>query len=210
MYKVFFNDSSVEIGSQIKKSFKNNILPESDSFSLESVNQFIDAVERAHSPLQFYISSKNPETVWRNFRSCFTELPAAGGLVQNGKRELLFIKRFGLWDLPKGKTEKKETAESAAIREVEEECGLSGLKLVRPLGSTFHIYRSPFLPAESNLILKETKWFLMEYAGNEKPVPQSEEDIVEVRWVKPEEIEEVMRNTYASIKEFLGKMLPVI
>jgi hypothetical protein len=84
------------------------------------------------------------------------------------------------------------------------------LKLVRPLGSTFHIYRSPFLPAESNLVLKETKWFLMRYSGNEKPVPQSEEDIEEVRWIKPGQMAEMVENTYASIREFLSRTLSAI
>jgi 8-oxo-dGTP pyrophosphatase MutT (NUDIX family) len=210
MYKVFFNDSSIQVGSGIKKSFKDNILPEIGLIRLCSVNQFIDAVEKAHSPLHFYISSRNPEADWNAFRRHFTELPAAGGLAKNELGEVLFIRRLGVWDLPKGKIEKHEAAESAAIREVEEECGLSGLKLVRPLGSTFHIYRSPFLPAESNLVLKETKWFLMRYSGNEKPVPQSEEDIEEVRWIKPGQMAEMVENTYASIREFLSRTLSAI
>lgn len=210
MYKVFFNDSFIQFDADVKKSFKNNILPEPNSLNFISVNQFINEIEVAHSPLQFFIPARNPEIVWKQFRSYFTEIPAAGGLVKNTAGEFLFIRRLGVWDLPKGKIEKKETAGMAAVREVEEECGLSTLKPVRQLGSTFHIYRSPYLPAESNLVLKETKWFLMEYSGNEKPVPQTEEDIVEVRWVNSEELDEVMKNTYSSLREFLEKTLPTI
>ena len=33
------------------------------------------------------------------------------------------------WDLPKGKLDKGETIEAAAIREVEEETGVKGLKI---------------------------------------------------------------------------------
>ena len=54
-------------------------------------------------------------------------VPAAGGIVQNEHREVLFIFRKGKWDLPKGKMEKAERPEVAAIREVEEECGVTGL-----------------------------------------------------------------------------------
>lgn len=210
MYKVFFNDSSIQIGSGVKKSSKNNIIPEYDFNGVVTVNQFVDAIEAACCPLHFFVCSANPKATWKEFRCFFTEIPAAGGLVKNAVGEFLFIRRLGVWDLPKGKIEKKESPESAAIREVEEECGLSGLKLVRKLDSTFHIYRSPFLPADSNLVLKETNWFLMDYSGNEKPVPQTEEDIVAVSWIKPSEMDEIMKNTYESLREFLGKTLPSI
>ena len=120
------------------------------------------------------------DTAWEHFKSQFVEIPAAGGLVRNSEGAFLFIKRLGVWDLPKGKIEKKETPELAAVREVEEECGLSGLQVINQLDSTFHIYRSPYLPHPNNLVLKETKWFLMNYSGNEIPVPQVEEDIHEV------------------------------
>lgn len=210
MYKVFFNDSSIQIGADVKKSFKNNILPEQDFNDLSAVSQFVNSVESAPVPIRFYVPANDSEAVWKRFRSFFTEFVAAGGLVKNDKGEWLFIRRFGKWDLPKGKIEKKETAEMGALREVSEECGLSGLKLVKPLGSTFHIYRSPFLPLEKNLVLKETKWFLMDYSGNEKPVPQSEEDIMEVRWVKPDELDEILKNVYSSLREFLEKRLPAI
>ena len=38
--------------------------------------------------------------------------------------EVLLIQRSGLWDIPKGKVEKNETATEAAIREAEEEIGI--------------------------------------------------------------------------------------
>ena len=42
---------------------------------------------------------------------------AGGGLVFNAKKEILFIRRNGKWDLPKGKVEKDETYQAAALRE---------------------------------------------------------------------------------------------
>ncbi len=148
--------------------------------------------------------------LWECFKRQFVEIPAAGGLVQRSDRSLLFIKRLGLWDLPKGKIDKGETPEIAAIREVEEECGAKGLKIIRQLNSTFHIYRSPFLKFPDNLVLKETKWFLMSCDNDQALVPQSEENIEEVRWIALNELDTVMENTYLSLREFLSKTIPLI
>lgn len=49
-------------------------------------------------------------------------------MVYNQKGEILFIKRNGRWDLPKGKAEKRETIEETAIREVEEETMVENLR----------------------------------------------------------------------------------
>ena len=51
-------------------------------------------------------------------------------MVYNDKGEILFIFRNGKWDLPKGGTEKNETMEETAMREVEEETGVNGLSIV--------------------------------------------------------------------------------
>ncbi|MBK8711560.1 MAG: NUDIX domain-containing protein [Niastella sp.] len=58
------------------------------------------------------------------FSRQFTFIEAAGGLVQNEDKEILFIYRSGKWDLPKGKIEKKETPQIAATRKIQEETGL--------------------------------------------------------------------------------------
>ena len=54
-----------------------------------------------------------------------TLIEAAGGLVINRKGEYLFIYRNDKWDLPKGKLEKGERKRQGAVREVEEECGIT-------------------------------------------------------------------------------------
>lgn len=210
MYKVFFNDSTILIAPEVKKSLNDNINKMFDFCDQSSVNQIINEIEAVTQSIGFSIVGDDCSRMWNQFRSCFTEIPAAGGLVLNSRRELLFIRRFGYWDLPKGKIEPNETPELAAIREVEEECGISGLKVIRPLESTYHIYRSPFLPAERNLVLKETCWFLMEYSGNQTPVPQTAEDIVEIKWFGLNEMEQVYQNTYSSLRELLDKSLPTI
>ena len=210
MYKVFFNDSSILIGSEMKKSLNDNISEMFDVCDNSVVNQIVDKIENSSLSLSYGIVNNACCETWSGFRKCFTEIPAAGGLVIDHEGRILFIKRLGYWDLPKGKIEKNETAEVASVREVEEECGISGLNIIRQLDSTFHIYRSPFLPSEKNLVLKETKWFLMKYSGNQTPVPQTEEDIVEIRWFDRKNIDLVYSNTYSSLKDFLNKTLPAI
>jgi 8-oxo-dGTP pyrophosphatase MutT (NUDIX family) len=210
MYKVFFNGSTIQIGSEMNKSLNNNIAKMFDSASYDVVNQIILQVESSEIPSDFFISNSENDSAWKHFKCQFVEIPAAGGLVKNTSGSLLFIKRLGVWDLPKGKIEKNETPELAAIREVEEECGLSGLQIIRQLDSTFHIYRSPYLSFPKNLVLKETKWFFISYSGNETPVPQVEENIEEVAWFSPADLGQVYSNTYSSLSDFLEKSLPII
>ncbi len=210
MYKVFFNGSTILIGSEMKKSLNNNLVIVFDFCDNNIVSQIVDRIENSSVPLIFFIRTNECPDAWQSFKRYFTEILAAGGLIVNAVGQFLFIKRMDRWDLPKGKIEIGETAEMASIREVEEECGIFGMKINRQLDSTYHIYRSPFLPSRRNLVLKETKWFLMEYSGNHIPVPQYEEDIVEIKWFDLIDIEQVYNNTYSSLHDFLRKTLPVI
>jgi 8-oxo-dGTP pyrophosphatase MutT (NUDIX family) len=210
MYKVFFNESIIKFDFEFKKSSNSNITKLVDTECYDFVNQLVCDIESTNKGIDFLILHQDISKVWTQFKRHFNIIGAAGGLVQNDESSLLFIKRLGVWDLPKGKIEKRESPENAAIREVEEECGLSELEIIRPLDSTFHIYRSPYLTFPKNLVLKETQWFLMHYSGSEIPAPQVEEDIEEVRWISASEMEEVMGNTYSSLREFLKNVLPLI
>ena len=210
MYKVFFNDSTFQIGVESKKSSKDNITQTVDCENHGFVSGLINEIEKSDKAINFLLQNNETKLLWECFKRQFVEIPAAGGLVKNSDDSLLFIKRLGLWDLPKGKIDKGETPEIAAIREVEEECGAKGLKIIRQLNSTFHIYRSPFLKFPDNLVLKETKWFLMSCDNDQALVPQSEENIEEVRWIALNELDTVMENTYLSLREFLSKTIPLI
>jgi 8-oxo-dGTP pyrophosphatase MutT (NUDIX family) len=66
---------------------------------------------------------------------------AGGGLVYNTKGEILFIFRNGKWDLPKGGIEKNEKIKQTAVREVEEETGVTGLEVVEKLPKTYHVFK---------------------------------------------------------------------
>ena len=66
------------------------------------------------------------------------------------------------------------------------------------LTDTYHTYE-----LKGKLILKKTEWFQMYYGGTSKPIPQTEENITEVKWYNQSFKEEFSRHTYASIRELL-------
>ena len=88
----------------------------------------------------------------------FKLVEAAGGLVRNLKtNHFLFIFRNKKWDLPKGRINKNEEVKNAAIREVEEETGVENLSIIKPLNTTYHIFKK-----NRKYRLKKTFWYLME------------------------------------------------
>ena len=128
-------------------------------------------------------------------------IEAAGGLVERDGG-YLFILRHGIWDIPKGKLEKGEAVEIAAVREIEEECGLVAPRIKDHLLDTWHTYEY-----KGKKVLKKTYWFHLESTDpNEKLVPQTEEDITELRYFRPEEFHVILANTYDSIKEVLDSL----
>ncbi len=126
----------------------------------------------------------------------YLEVNAGGGLVRNDRGEFLLIRRSGLWDLPKGHQEPGEPIEETALREVEEETGLKGLLLGEFIRMTDHTYLR-----EGQWYLKHTWWFRMTCPENQNLVPQTEEDISEVRWVGKDELPELLQLTYPTILE---------
>ena len=125
-------------------------------------------------------------------------IQAGGGLVENEKHEVLFIYRRGKWDLPKGKLDPGETLEQCAIREVQEETGIDKLNLIRFLLVTEHEYTE-----RGEKILKETHWWLMKTNRSQTLIPQTEEDITEIKWIGPAELNVVLQNTYPAIVDVL-------
>lgn len=207
MYKVFFNESLIHLNPENKNLLSGNIGQEVE---IESVDGFLGFLERLQN--QKYVEEPifnclmKSKLVGELIRS-MNQILAAGGIVRNRAGELLFIKRFGRWDLPKGKIEIGEQEDDAAIREVEEECGITSLQILRKLPSTYHIYRSPYIPEPNNWVWKETSWFEMLYTGDSIPVPQLEEAITEIKWFSADQLAEVYNSTYGNLKRLLSDYL---
>lgn len=128
------------------------------------------------------------------------KIVAAGGIVQNENGALLLQYRRGKWDLPKGKLDDGETIIQCALREVEEETGLTGLVPGPLVGTTTHNYTE-----KGNNIEKETHWFLMHANSAQPLVPQTEEDILELRWVQPAGLAPYLADTYPNIVEIIER-----
>lgn len=133
------------------------------------------------------------------FLKRFEVIEAAGGIVQNTDKDILFIFRRGKWDLPKGKMEIGESPEICAEREIEEETGVNKLTLKRKVGDTYHLYRE-----NGKDILKISRWFYFTCRGKQILRPQPEEDITEVKWIQTRCIKEPMANTYKTIRDIMG------
>ena len=189
MYKVFVNDSPIIITS----SFKNE-----NNFPVYLFSDIVfDEVlyKLKNEPIKgILLYSNDLEKDWSIFTEKIKVVSAAGGLVLNDKKEVLFIYRNGIWDLPKGRIEKGESIETAAIREVEEECGIFNLSIVKKLITTYHIYY------QNGIKLKETHWFLMTSDYKKELKPQLEEGITEVLFKNDLQIDAALQNTYANIK----------
>lgn len=134
----------------------------------------------------------------KEFFKKFTCITAAGGLVHNPAQEILMIFRRGKWDLPKGKLDSGETLETCAVREVQEETGLKKVKLLKPLCITYHTYHEG-----SRFMLKDSHWYTMRTGDDEQLTPQTEEDILETRWVDHAGVKALLKDCFPSVADVL-------
>ena len=202
MYKVFFNDRKIVISQKADITLNKSVNTRENLHTIGDVKQWF---------LKF-ISTDDKEVIllandvyefWKTvFVPSFRMIKAAGGVVVRN-HQILFIFRNSKWDLPKGKIDKNELTEAAAIREVNEECSISGHSIVKKLPSTFHIYPSPNKMSKGDWILKETFWFEMEYSGSENGKPQKEENITEIKWFEKHELNGILMNTYENLKQII-------
>ncbi|NLJ43195.1 MAG: NUDIX domain-containing protein [Bacteroidales bacterium] len=137
--------------------------------------------------------------IWKIFRIYFTEVGAAGGLVRHSSGKFLFIEKKGKLDLPKGHIEPGEEAETCALREVSEECGISGHSIVKSLEPSYHTYSW-----EGISYLKKTSWFLMKYSGPMITEPQINEGITKVEWLSPDELSRIKSTAWLSLMDLIN------
>lgn len=133
------------------------------------------------------------------FKSLFSLIEAGGGVVRSPQDEVLMIYRNGRWDLPKGKLETGESIRECALREVEEECGITGLELGDLIVHTYHIYE-----LQGEWLLKCTAWFGMSHPAVGELTPQIEEGITEIRWVEQDHIASYLAQSYQTIRDVMA------
>jgi len=193
-YRIYINEKVILLTESEPKKAESYEKIDAQMFDLKIIYTWI----LAHRKNNFYIICKDAKAYIKNIIANITLIEAAGGLVENNKGEYLFIYRNDKWDLPKGKIEKDEKTKIAAVREVEEECGIKVTRLGEKICKTYHAYIS-----RGEVVLKKTHWYDMKYNGKAKLVPQLDEGITDVRWFKKGHIDAIIQNTFPSILDVL-------
>jgi 8-oxo-dGTP pyrophosphatase MutT (NUDIX family) len=141
-------------------------------------------------------SKKKPGAFRRASRFEFS----AGGIVRDGENVLMIrvqnLEGKQLWTFPKGHLEAGETAEQAAVREVEEETG-HRCEIVSSLDKV-----ADWFERDSILTKKTVSWFLMkpiEKTGSHDP-----EEILEARWMPLAEAAGLIR--YKSDRKIMARL----
>ncbi len=199
MYKVFVNEKPLFLTNELEKedNFKYYLL---ETVNLRKVlsELFLNKIESA------YLYHPDKSLLLKMLKAKLPVVKAGGGIVFNDNNEILFIYRAGKWDLPKGGIEKEEDIENTAKREVEEETGVTGLKIVQRLQKTYHIFKR-----NGRYKLKITYWYKMQTSFNGKTTPQTEEDIEKAEFLSLNDAKDAFNSSYENIK-LLGRELEII
>jgi len=193
MYKVFVNDKPIVLTTVVSKEtdFKNYLL------KTAKIGKIIKELNKS-SIKEIRLIGKNENKLLKRFLKKLPKVIAGGGKVYNDKGDILFIYRNNKWDLPKGKIDGKESIEAAALREVEEETGVNDLEIVKPLETTYHIFKR-----NGRHRIKITYWFEMKSSYKGELVPEEIEGITHVEWLNAEQTQKALENSYANIKELM-------
>lgn len=200
MYKIFINDKPFILTSKASINDADDgavIISYKELLRLKPAIELMEVKE-----VKSLTITGDVKKMWKDFLSLYHLIDAAGGVVKNKDNKLLFIFRLGKWDLPKGKMDKGETLKQTAIREVEEECGISKLKITGSLTTTYHTYK-----LNGKDMVKASHWFKMTTTDNSPLKIQTEEHITDARWVSDKEIPALLANAYPSIAEVMGEYL---
>ncbi|WP_394975597.1 NUDIX hydrolase [uncultured Croceitalea sp.] len=189
MYKVFVNESPLILTNKRPDNITGNVFLMED----DDINYAITALSKKILKVAYIYDSS--EEILEKFSMKIPIVVAAGGMVRNKKGKVLFIYRNDKWDLPKGKLDKGESIEKAAIREVEEETGVQDLVIKNYLKTTYHIFKR-----NGEYRLKKVVWFDMTTSFSGELIPQKEEGITKVKWKGSKKIEKALKNSYLNIK----------
>jgi 8-oxo-dGTP pyrophosphatase MutT (NUDIX family) len=189
MYKVFVNESPLILTNEQPDNTQGNVFALNDN----SIDYAITSLAKRVLDTAYIFEPGND--ILDKFSSKIPMIVAAGGLVKNKKGKVLFIYRDGKWDLPKGKLDKGESMEDAAVREVEEETGVKGLKVERYLQTTYHIFKRG-----GRYKLKKVIWFEMSSKFKGELVPQENEGITKVKWKGRKKTKKALKNSYRNIR----------
>ena len=151
MYKVFIDQRPLVLIERDKFSgiHKNILFYELNNTVKDFKSQLKDAT--VDDPL--YVLCDDVAKAFESLFGSFKKIRAAGGIVKR-KNKFLVIKRNGKWDIPKGKIDKGEGKKAAAIREIEEECGIERPEIQDFLVTTEGITKAKWMTEEEMLSIR--------------------------------------------------------
>jgi 8-oxo-dGTP pyrophosphatase MutT (NUDIX family) len=197
MYKVHFENRFILISPEPDRIQKYGLFHK--FYDTKELYKIITDFQSDKSITAINIYGPDIKHIWKIFRIFFTEVGAAGGLVMHTSGRYLFIEKKGKLDLPKGHIEEGEEPETCALREVSEECGITGHKIVKAISPSYHTYSW-----EGISYLKKTNWFLMSYDGKMRIEPQSSEGITKVEWLFPDELNSIKSSAWLSLMDLIN------
>lgn len=182
---------------------------------------YIDALRARRDKVNFYRTRRGglyrslpiPARHILNLQPGYGPQLSAGGLPirrdENGNWSMAMVRvarRRGVtWELAKGKIEVGETPEVTAVREVQEEMGLScDLEVLRYVGDV----RYPFTIPEGEPRLKTVMVYLLEPKGEVTFTPKGDEGIREVEWFDPDAA--VRAVTHSSLRPMMHRVREVL
>ena len=190
MQKIFVGNKPIILTTTVEPEtdFKNYLI---DSVNIQKILRNL----KKEKYKSIRLVGDNEKFLLKKFLKFLPNVVAGGGKVLNAEGRILFIFRNGKWDLPKGKAEHKETIDETALREVEEETGVTGLSITKPLDITYHIFKR-----NNRYYIKITYWFEMYSEFDGELLPQEKEGITKVKWVSPKKLKKIKKNVYANIE----------
>lgn len=193
MIKIYVGDKPIMLTDQILKEegFKNYLIKSAP------IGNIIKQLNNTKLKCVYLVHPEKDQLLPELFK-LLPMIKAAGGKVIHENKKVLFIYRNDKWDLPKGRIEKNESLEKAAMREIEEETGVSNLSIVKPLETTYHIFKR-----NGKHALKETFWFEMTTNFNGRLIPEQSEGITKVEWLDSNQIQQALSNSYANIRDLI-------
>ncbi len=193
MQKIFVGNKPIILTTTVEPEtdFKNYLI---DSVNIQKILRNL----KKEKYKSIRLVGDNEKFLLKKFLKFLPNVVAGGGKVLNAEGRILFIFRNGKWDLPKGKAEHKETIDETALREVEEETGVTGLSITKPLDITYHIFKR-----NNRYYIKITYWFEMYSEFDGELLPQEKEGITKVKWVSPKKLKKIKKNVYANIEALI-------
>lgn len=202
MYRLFCNDRVLISKNFSVETFEDKGENVNSSLYVDNVIVRIKQWLNDDSILTLDLGDLDGNVVASAVKSVFRQAPAAGGVVMI-ENQFVAIERNGIPDLPKGHIEKGETPEMAALREVEEETGITDLKITGELPDTWHCYL-----LNGNWTIKKTSWYVMTTSSGMKNIPQTEEGISKVYLINinSEMFDEFLENTFPSLRDVVVRL----